>query len=496
MHHHCIVKSCQDHKIILGEGDEDRHFINPERTRPKLTIGEWSTKSNFDSGKRVDFGNKTKLTVGYTQGEEGGRYSPLASLSSVTIMIIARFHTAIKLHVSVILLAVLAIVTNSQLLFTLDQYEHPSCDPVNVPQTIHVTPHLLNDFSSPLLVFTSPFNLEVLPHQWPSNSKHIPLVLLDPDKFHLQHHQEALFTLLRQSHVHALHTHASSPTSDRNTEEDSKFPSSFHDQILTELAVFETQTGYILPFLTNSFSTLSTELNLSQLDNNNSLPLFHLDLTNNSMIQKPFILQNQQALDFILQSSSQYNNSTSILDMLTPLHLQCLLFRLHCETIAPTDLIFNFCLSIVRRIPSHSIHTDFIPLSTYKTASTSKTGTSFETMRSVVAETVNLARNQDASEQIIRTRLFHPHYQPAEKQVTLSTTTTITFSMSVRAVFLQWFPTFCQVVGTCLLCVSILDIWLDRQNVYRSVCKWLSNCRTVGQAQFISRTLVDRAKLV
>lgn len=339
-------------------------------------------------------------------------------------------------------------------LFSLQQYEVPQCDPYQVSHTITPPSQSFVTHARPLLLFTPPFDLRVLAEGWPHHFIESALIYLDARLF--QHEFErSLLSLVQQGHVLALRTNALEAAEPE-------------PQLLSELSVFETVTGLILPFYSATNAANAT------------LPLFRIPPDEELLaMSNRTVLYNQHALDFVLQERRNSSSILSPLDLLGQAQLRCLLTRFECHVVAPSDLLFRICHAAARRLDADQFKDSFMthmaPLLTYNDSFILdfNRSSAFNLTRTRVAEVVKLAATS-VSEHQIRTTLLHPH---------------LVSEHSVWKQYLWTLLSFCPIVCN-ILAVSILVF---------VACKIYSERRLsflTGARYSISKAFANRAKVV
>lgn len=334
-----------------------------------------------------------------------------------------------------VLRAVLLVTVLADPLFSLHEYDYAQCDPSLVPHAVSVVPPTVH---APLLVFTSSFALISLPR---GSTEHPPLLLLDARTYQREEHFTGLVTLLRSSLVPALLATNSDAT-----------------ELWNSLAVFETDTGFILPFYSGAASE-------------EHVPLFHIDLGEAGVNSTRNVLYDKAALDYV-------GNQSSVLEFMQTPQLSCLHARLHCRAKAPTDQLASLCRAIALRLPTPPATSLNWNETEYENASLTS---SFDAMRHVVAAAVNLTRNGEP-EQRVRDLLFLPPRARARR-----------FVPDLRA----WLPLSLRMVALSLLALAGVDAARSR-TTRRYVWGMAVRVgeRALALAAYTSAGLADRAKLI
>lgn len=381
-------------------------------------------------------------------------------------------HLYLLATVTVFVLSTSSAYLQSQPLFALDEYDQPLCHFSVVGQHIHLEP------SKPLLIFTPPFGLQTVVEQWPEDSEHTALILLSASTFQAsdETHQTLLHILLRQRHVLALHTNLSEHTDTTIS------------LLWSELAVFETFTGLLLPFYSVVVDPVMTNNNNNNNNSMTTVPLFQIVFPSNSS-KLTMMLWNQEALDFARRYRHEPMASASVLDFLKHSQLICLLSRLDCQLAAPSDTLFGLCLSAARRLPrdlaTTSAVVNFIPLLTYDgPVTTSVNAYSFDVKRKSVANTVTLAIRQ-VPERYIRASLFHPFSPSAMSYVPMHFLPCV-----IRMRF------WCRTLAGLFFCIAAYDCLVNNCLRRRFLTKAYTTISNLNPKPYLSKPFFNRAKLI
>lgn len=237
-------------------------------------------------------------------------------------------------------LCLLILCAESRPLFSLEEYDVPECDQSLVGHTINA--HRNGDRQRvpyPLLKFNAAF---VEQHLFPEDIDHTnAIVVVDP---HIitradKDMQMRLLSILNDGHIVAFQTDAFAHLNGELEPE---------NEFLNDIASFETLSGVVLPFYTTTANV-----------DNISVPLFHLNLTSVDGQHPPDILiwEDAVALNFSKKTKSHPNQGAimSLLDILNQNQLVCLLFRLHCNYVAPADPTFHLCLYTALRLRANTL---------------------------------------------------------------------------------------------------------------------------------------------
>lgn len=356
------------------------------------------------------------------------------------------------------ILPLLALI-ESQSFLSHEDLELPECDVATVPHNV-----LINPSSRPLLIFTSLLDYMQYQNQWSSNFKHNVLVLLSDAELNVAN-QKILFTLIRKGHTLALGTNLTKEN-DLDTE------------LLNSLGGFETFTGFIPPFYY-----------LGQPIANVTAPSFQLQLP--TFPSNPNILQDQVALDFSIRHRHDSHISASVFDFLTKAQLFCLLSRLECHLVSPTDLKFRFCRLATESLTRESFISRgmgrLAPLQRHEELVDEDAGTSFMRKRATVAKVVRLSLEQ-VPERYVRALLFNPDLVNEHDSSDI-------FSTGILASLIGKFGKCCMVFSMLLYIFAVLDFLSHNLAMQKN----LRQCGLFYREQIIpqlSRIIGDRAKLV
>lgn len=388
----------------------------------------------------------------------------------------------IKITLALILTFVSPVYT--QPLFSLHEYDKRECDSSVVSHTITHDNYaaVASNLRAPLLKFNPTF---VFNNLNPEDILHYnSIVVVDP---HYCVHanpelQMKLLSFLQDGHIVTIQTDALARSDGDSGPE---------QELLRDVAAFETLSGVILPFYISTIEMTNV-----------TVPMFRLEIPSLDPLSSAsaVVLEDDAALEF-LKNGTRHHRVMSILDLLDQQQLVCLLSRLQCHRVAPTDLTFQLCAQSARRLSARTRKLPSLlrlrPLLSYISDDSygEKRGASLETMKLSFENVTSQVRTayklmvDGASETRIRMALIYPGRQTNEESIRLQYFVYLPPLLIHTLPFINYFVTI-----ICVL-VAVFEL-VARFKLLPQVKRLLKHIFTVPWTHpNLSNLAVDRAKI-